>query len=130
MMRRPELPAAEPGAFMGKVVVLDQSKRRIRELNDALRCQMAGGEWHLSPGVRCLPSAVLLQAIADMQAFAAFTPHNDPGREHAFGLIVAGKAVLTWRIDYYDLDCCFPAPDPTDDQLTRRILTLSLAGEY
>ena len=55
---------------------------------------------------------------------------NDPYGEHDFGLIeVAGHRVM-FKIDYYDLSLCGHSADPADPLMTRRVLTIMLAGEY
>jgi uncharacterized protein DUF3768 len=55
---------------------------------------------------------------------------NDPFWEHDCGLIaVAGQRVL-FKIDYYDPSLCGHSVDPADPLVTRRVLTIMLAGEY
>ena len=50
--------------------------------------------------------------------------------EHDFGSFEhAGKTVF-WKLDYYDRDRRYRSPDPTDENVTERILTVMLAQEY
>lgn len=112
------------------VVELDQSKARIRELNDALRREMTGGQWLLTPGVISLGQEAMMVAIKAIQSFDAFTPDNDPHGEHDFGSVQVEGETLFWKIDYLDNDREYASPDPSNADLTERILTLMLASEY
>jgi len=37
---------------------------------------------------------------------------------------------IFFKIDYYDLDYAFASPDASDENLTRRVMTIMLAEEY
>ena len=82
----------------------------------------------ITAGVRALEDvdAVLRQ----VQVFEAFTPDNDPYGEHDFGSITLEGATFFWKIDYYDLDLQMYSPDPSDETVTARVLTIMLAEEY
>ena len=59
-----------------------------------------------------------------------FDSDNDPYGEHDFGAVeVKGRRVF-FKIDFYDLDLCFASPDPADQKITRRAMTIMLAEEY
>ena len=60
----------------------------------------------------------------------AFTPDNDPYGEHDFGAIRYQGQTIFWKIDYYDLDLRMHSPDPSDETVTARVLTIMLAEEY
>ena len=75
-----------------------------------------------------------LQQQADIMRrvhdFTAFTPDNDPHGEHDFGSFeFAGKTIF-WKIDCYDCDLNYGSPDPSDEPVTERVLTVMLAEEY
>ena len=103
---------------------------RVRALNDILRRTLSGGTLVLTAGIIALGrerQQAILDAIA---AFDRFDADNDPHVEHDFGAVeVAGERVF-WKIDYYDRSGRYASPDPADTSVTRRVLTVMLAGEY
>ena len=68
--------------------------------------------------------------LRQVQLFDAFTPDNDPYGEHDFGAIRYQGQTIFWKIDYYDLDLHMHSPDPSDETVTTRVLTIMLAEEY
>ena len=56
--------------------------------------------------------------------------HQRPILEHDFGSIQLGENTIFWKIDYYDLDLHMHSPDPSDETITARVLTIMLAEEY
>ena len=108
----------------------NQSRRRIRELNDAFRTTFAGGQVLLTQGVDGLPSDVRAMAIRKVATFDAFDTDNDPHHEHDFGSFDLGGQKLFFKIDYYDRNLEFGSPDPSDRTKTTRVLTIMLAKEY
>jgi len=104
---------------------------RIRELNDAMR--RAGpdlGFWTITSGVRAEGLEFAWLAMSKVQAFSVFNEDNDPRAEHDFGAFELGIHQLLWKIDYYDRDLRFGSDDPSNPNVTRRILTIMLASEY
>lgn len=102
---------------------------RIRAANDALRTQQRGGRLFITDGV-CRLDALVPAIVAAVAAFDEFTPDSDPYSEHDFGaLTVLGNRVL-WKIDYYDRTLTAGSPDPADESVTSRVLTIMLASEY
>ena len=108
------------------------SKRtlEIQRLNDRFRQTLTGGEVMLTAGVQALPEAERIAAVRAVVQFKDFGPDNDPYGEHDFGLISLGENRFFWKIDYYDLKRQYASPDPSDESLTRRVLTIMLAEEY
>ncbi len=102
----------------------------IRALNDQLRATGCGGAVVVTRGIAALPPDVQAAIIAAVQGFDDFSVANDPHGEHDCGLVeVAGQRVL-FKIDYYDPSLCGHSVDPADPVVTRRVLTIMLAGEY
>jgi Protein of unknown function (DUF3768) len=103
---------------------------KIRELNDAFRKTLAGGQACFTAGAFAHGPLFTAAALAAVQAFDAFTSDNDPYREHDFGSVIVGEQKLFWKIDYYDLSLHFGSKDPSDPAQTARVMTIMLAEEY
>jgi hypothetical protein len=101
---------------------------RVRAVNDSFRRELKGGRLIATAGVvgRC----DLNLLIAKVRAFSAFTEDNDPYGEHDFGAINHEGECFYWKIDYYDHSLMAASPDPTDQALTTRVLTIMRAEEY
>ena len=110
----------------------NQSRERIRELNDAFRkiLDPTLGRMMLTAGVNALPSDVRAVAIRKVATFDAFNADNDPHNEHDFGSFELAGDKFFWKIDYYDRNLEFGSDDPADPARTTRVLTLMLAMEY
>ena len=112
---------------------------QIRALNDQFRTTLQGGTVLMTRGVLALGLAAQTQVMANVRAFDAFTPDNDPWCEHDFGAFeieVAdekGAVVrerIFFKIEYYDLTRAQHSDDPADPTRTERVLTILLADEY
>lgn len=114
-----------------KMPDVNARQAKIRQLNDAFRKHGLGrGSIMITAGVQSLGETATAEVIAAVQNFAAFSKDNDPHQEHDFGAIeVAGEKIF-WKIDYYDLSLEAGSPDPADEAVTHRVLTIMLASEY
>ena len=103
---------------------------RIRELNDHARQSFTGGRVVITLGVAELDDTAVQQILARVRTYDQFTPDNDPYQEHDFGSFHHDEVQVFWKFDYYDLDYSMHSPDPADDTVTARVLTVMLAEEY
>lgn len=108
----------------------ERRKAIIRHFNDQLRMLFAGGLVMITPGVRALDQAILADVTRAVCRFADFDPDNDPYDEHDFGAVEVRGVRVFWKIDCYDKTMEFGSPDPTDPDVTARVLTIMLAEEY
>jgi len=110
----------------------NQSRERIRELNDAFRKTLDPtlGKLMMTAGVNALPIDLRAMAIRETETFDAFSGDNDPEGEHNFGSFDLAGDKFFWKIDYYDPDLEHGSEDPADPSKTTRVLTLMLAMEY
>jgi hypothetical protein len=84
----------------------------------------------MTVGVGALPDMVRAAALQRVGAFEDFTEDNDPHGEHDFGSFDLVGRKFFWKIDYYDKWTEFGSQDPTNPEITTRVLTLMLADEY
>ena len=108
----------------------DPRTRKIRALNDRLRRDLVGGRIFMTPGVQGRGDKVVSQVLLEIMAFDDFTPDNDPYGEHDVGLLKLNGETILWKIDYYDRSLCYGSPDPADEAITTRVLTIMLSSEY
>ena len=107
-----------------------ERQRRIRELNDQLRCFARSGVIYITAGVQALGEEGVQAALVGVRDFTAFDRDNDPYAEHDMGGFKVGRDRLLFKIDYYDRERRFGSPDPADPAVTTRVLTIMLASEY
>ena len=109
---------------------LDTRTLTIRKLNDHLRMTWTGGKVWMTPGVAEMGPRPMLHALALVRDFDDFGPNNDPFEEHGFGAITVDGEQLFWKIDYYGPDLTHGSPDPADEAVTHRVLTILKASEW
>lgn len=102
----------------------------IRRLNDDLRREGRDGKVMITQGVQALRQELLQQVLDVVKTFDDFTPDNDPHGEHDFGSFKVDGVSVFWKIDYYDRAMEAGSPDPSDPEVTTRVLTIMLAEEY
>ena len=98
---------------------------KIRLLNDQLRKTFTGGRVLLTIGVRTLRDGDYAELLNKVN-----NPDNDPNQEHDFGAIEFKRTTYFWKIDYYDHDYLYLSPDPADENVTNRVLTIMRGDEY
>jgi Protein of unknown function (DUF3768) len=102
--------------------------RSVRELNDAFRRSLVGGR--VAATARVASRSDFTEILDRVRSFGEFTEDNDPYRERDFGAFKHAGERFFWKIDYYDCDLTSGSPDPSDESVTCRVLTIMLAEEY
>ena len=101
---------------------------KIAALNDQARQTFTGCRVVVTRGIEVITD---VQAILhQVQGFDQFTPANDPYGEHDFGSFIYADNTIFWKFDYFDLDMTMHSLDPSDPNITARVLTVMLADEY
>jgi len=103
---------------------------RIATLNDELRTTGRGGQVVITHGVAALGEPLVAKICTAVRAFSDFNSDNDPHGEHDFGCLDVDGYAFFWKIDYYDPTLTFGSEDPSDPNVTTRILTIMLREEY
>jgi hypothetical protein len=103
----------------------------IRRLNDQFRCHGIGrGSMMHTDGVHDRGPAFVLAAVNAVRSFNDFGPNNDPYGEHDFGAFEIDGERLFFKLDYYNLTLDAGSPDPADEAMTHRVLTIMFTSEY
>ena len=109
---------------------IDDRAARIRSLNDGLRTTGSGGLMVVTNGIATQPPETAHAIYQAIEAFADFTEDNDPWGEHDCASLMVDGVNVIWKVHYYDRARQFHSPDPTDPNVTVRVLTIMLAEEY
>ena len=105
----------------------DEKTLKIRFLNDQFRQSFCEGKVLITSGVASLPLSQQITLMNLVRTFDDFGEDNDPYGEHDFGKIEFNGEAYFWKIDY---DYQGLSPDPTDETVTNRVLTIMNASEY
>ena len=103
---------------------------RIRALNDRARQSFTCCRVAVTAGIAALGHDAMYTIFDLIKAYDDFTPANDPYGEHDFGSLMFQDHQIFWKINYFDLDFTMHSPDPADETVTARVLTVMLAEEY
>jgi len=109
---------------------LNQRTEQIRALNDRLRQELAGGLVTITAGVEALGLIGVTAVLQAVRTFDDFSDGNDPHGEHDFGAFNIPGHRIFWKIDHYDRQLQYGSPDPTNPEVTTRVITVMLASEY
>ncbi len=85
----------------------------------------------VTQGIDALGEEVKAAIFALVQTADDFDEGNDPYGEHDFGSVThddVGKVL--WNVDYYDPSLTRGSEDPTNLDITVRVLTIMLPMEY
>jgi hypothetical protein len=104
---------------------------RIRTFNDQLRQNFALAPHHVTrrfkvlftPGCRSLNDAGFAELVRTVSTFTDFGTDNDPYGEHDFGAVTIAGTRFFWKIDTYDVALTFGSVDPSNPNVTVRVLT-------
>jgi len=106
------------------------NEEKIAALNDEIRCKGLGGRIMITSGIQELGQSALLQIRMMIATFDEFNEDNDAHGERDFGMIKYNDETIFWKIDYYDKELEFGSPDPTNPDVTTRVMTIMLDNEY
>ena len=102
----------------------------IRRLNDELRRNPARGLAVITPGIAALGPEAVQQILRTISGYDDFRTEDNPYGENDFGAFEVNAEKVFFKIDYYDKALNAHSPDPSDPEVTKRVLTIMLANEY
>ena len=112
------------------LTAISPKSQAIARLNDGLRQTLQGGKVMLTAAVDALAPDVKAKVLEAVRAFSEFTPDNDPHGEHDMGFFeIAGDRYL-FKIDCYDKELEFGSEEPSNPDVTTRVLTIMHASDY
>lgn len=106
---------------------------KIAEINDKLRQNLFNpgkDKVILTQGVSNLPFDEQLRILIKVKLFNNFNAGNDPYSQHDFGMIEYSELKYFFKIDYYDTSMEYASDDPSNPDITTRVLTIMRADEY
>jgi len=109
---------------------MEPKTARIRALNDELRQRLIGGMAVMTPGIAALGPEAVARIVKTIEVYDDFCRANDPHEEHDFGAFDADGKRVFFKIDYFDSSLTVHSPDPSDPNVTKRVITIMLAEEY
>lgn len=107
-------------------------KLKIASLNDALRrgFNRCAGITVLTQNFAALPAETQQELLSKIKQFEDFSEGNDPHNEHDFGAVKYEGQKAFFKIDYYDQDLRGASLDPSDPDVTQRVLTIMVPSDY
>ena len=102
----------------------------IRKLNDAFRTTFQGGRVMMTASINALPPADIADILEAVRTFTDFNEDNDPHGERDCAFFEEGEHRCFWKIDLYDKNMEYGSEDPTNPEVTTRVLTVGLSSDY
>lgn len=128
------LPYPHPMTTPHQDITFNTPTARIRKLNHEMRLILPathnGNQLIMTAGIMERFGNELGRIIEQVRSFWNFDEDNDPWAEHDFSALTVDDERVYWKIDYLSRDDETHAPDVSNPELTRRVLTIMLAEEY
>lgn len=109
---------------------LNEKDLMIRALNDKLRKTGIGGKIMMTPGINGLEAQTRSRVFMAIRRFDDFNEDNAPFGTHEFGGIETDGVKAWFKVDCYDKDMQYGSEDPSDPDVTTRVMTVLLPEEY
>ena len=102
----------------------------IKTLNDNFRQTFIGGRVMLTAGINAKSQDDIAKILSEVRQFNHFTKANDSYGEHDFGSFDYNGETIYFKIDYYDKNYQYLSENPSNPNITNRVMTIMLASEY
>lgn len=103
---------------------------KTRELNDELRRSLIPGTAFMTVGVAALGIEAVERIVKAISVFDDFCNTEEVFDEHDCGILEVENRKVLFKIDYYDPTLSKHSSDPSNPQITRRVITIMLTDEY
>lgn len=111
--------------------MLDQTKaKRIRDLNDACRSTFTRCSIVMTAALMEVPPNRRAGILKKVRELEEFNDDNDPYHEHDMAFFEDGGERFFFKFDYFDVSLEHGSDDPSDEEKTRRVLTIGFASDY
>ena len=80
--------------------------------------------------IAALGAEAVARIVKTIAIYDDFCNANDPYQEHDFRAFEAEGKTVFFKIDYYDLQLQAGSSNPSDPDVTRRVITIMFAEEY
>ncbi len=104
------------------------NREKVRILNDNFRQSLSGGRVVATAAIADRPDVT--EIMNRVRCFSDFCEDNDSHGEHDFGAFDHAGEKIFWKIDYYDLNLEMGSEDPSNPEVTTRVLSILWASEY
>ena len=98
----------------------------IKTLNDNFRKSFNSGKVLLTTGINAKSQNEVAEILNQVRCFNNFTKANDPYNEHDFGSFDYNGEKIFWKIDYYNKDYRYLSENPSNPEVTNRVMTIML----
>ncbi|MDD4556456.1 MAG: DUF3768 domain-containing protein [Alphaproteobacteria bacterium] len=102
----------------------------IARLNDEFRRDLNQGKVILSPKIGIESAKDITNILNLIKNYKNFNHYNDPYKERDFGSLSYNGNKIYWKIDYYDEFFEYHSKNPSNPNITNRIITIMFADEY
>jgi hypothetical protein len=89
-----------------------------------------GGMAVITLGIAALGQEAAARIVKTIEVYGDFCHANDPHEEHDFGAFDADLHRVLFKINYFDSSPTVHSPDPSDPNVTKRVITTMSAEEY
>lgn len=103
---------------------------RIRAINDHCRATFTGAAIVVTAAFDALAAETKAKALERVRTFNNFNEGNNPWNEHDMGFFEIESERFFWAFSYYDKSMKCGSDDPSNTDITRRVLTIGLASDY
>jgi len=113
---------------------MSDQPEKIAQLNDKFRKSIfdqPDGRVLVTRSLRdAFNDDAIVQILTKVKNFDQFDSGNNPYGTKDFGSFNHDDERILWKFDYYDQDTEYGSPDPANQEITNRVLTVMLSCDW